>query len=168
MKLVSIVCVFLATTSVFAQKAPAGRAEFEAMYKFAQKAFEAKNLKPLEATLTADFTETAMGRTMNRKDSIAGLKQFLGMFKTLRCMFTMTSWTSNGARATTTDKVHFWGTMIGPDKKTHKVDATRTETMTWVKSGKRWMIKHIEAKNEKMLMDGKPMPIGKPGTGKSK
>lgn len=167
MKFGSMVCVFLAASCVFAQRAPTGRAEFEAMYKFAQKALEAKDVKTLESAMTADFTETSMGRTMNRKESVAGLKQFLGMFKTIRCSFTMTSWTGAGSRATTTDKVHFWGTMIGPDKKSHKIDATRSETMTWVKSGKRWMIKRIVAKNEKMLMDGKPMPMGKPGTGKS-
>jgi hypothetical protein len=141
------------------------KAMFAAMYAQAANAFDHKDIKGLSGGMTSDFTETAMGKTMNRADSLKGLKQFIGMFATIHCKFDMKSCTVNGNTATTMDSVHLWGT-TAMDKKTHKagkLDATRDETFTWTKSKGRWWVKSIVASNEKMLLNGKPMPMGPPG-----
>ena len=144
--------------AAFAQKGD-DKATFAAMYKQAEKAFETKNVKMLQGWMTPDYTEGAMGKTMNAQQAMKDLQQFFGMFKTLHMKFVVHSVKVNGNMATTTDTGHLWGdsSMVDPkSKKSHKVSASRDETMTWVKMGNRWAVKKIVATNEKMMMDGKP------------
>jgi ketosteroid isomerase-like protein len=141
------------------------RAMFAAMYKQAEKAFENKDADGITAGMTPDFSETAMGRTRKGKDAKDDLKQFLAIWKTIHCNFTMNSCKVSGNTAMTNDSVHLWGTgkMNPQAKKDQKIDATRNEAMTWTKVGGKWMVKSIVATNEVIKVDGKKLDFSKMG-----
>ena len=162
MKSLAAVTVLALCTVGFAQKGPKADAVIPAMFKQAEKAFEAKNTDAISKGTTADFTETSMGKTAKKAESMKGLKQFLGMFKTVHCKYTMTSLKSKGNSATTTETIHLWGDSM-PDPKTHKsgkIDASRNQTCNWVLQGGHWLVKSMVATNEKMTLNGKPMMGG--------
>jgi hypothetical protein len=139
-----------------------GRATFAAMYKRAEAMFAKKDAKGISMGMTADFTETIDGRKANKDQSAKGLQQFMGMFQTLTCKFNMKSCKVNGNTAVTKDTVHLSGPASAADPKTHKrakIDATRDETFTWVKQGGNWMVKSITASHQKIMINGKLMPM---------
>jgi hypothetical protein len=153
----------LLCTCSFAQHAkPDSKATFSGLYKQAEAIFAKKDAKALYAGLTNDFTETINGRTMKKEQSRNGLQQFMNMFQTLHCKFTIKSCTIVGRTAMTKDSVHLWGPSSRLDPKTHKrgtIEATRDETFTWVKQNGRWMVRGIGATNQKILVNGKAMPM---------
>jgi hypothetical protein len=163
---VAISCAALLCAGAFAQHAPKAkgdaRATFVAIYQRAEQMFHKKDVKGLYAGMTADFTETIMGRKLNKEESMKSLQQLMGMFQTLNCKFTLKSAEMKGATTVTKDSVHISGPSSQTDPKTHKrtkIDATRDETFTWVKLGGRWMLKSIVATNQKIMLNGKAMPM---------
>ena len=156
-----IVAAALIVSGAVGQGKGSDRATFETMYNQAERQFAKKDVAAITKSMTPDFTETSMGQTMNKAQAVKGLKQFLGMFTTVKCELTIKSCKVNGNTAVVTNSAHLWG-MGMPDPKTkklHKVDATRGEECTWVKVKGQWMLKHIKGSNEKMMMDGKAMPM---------
>lgn len=139
-------------------------AQFVAIYKHMEALFESKNADDLYKGVAPGFTEYTMGRTVKKDQSLKGLKQFMGMFTTLHCKFTMRKCQVKGNTATTTDAAHLWGdgTMDMKTRKPHKIDATRNETFTWVKIGGKWMAQSLRASDERISVDGHPMPMAVP------
>jgi len=161
MKSVTITTAVLAIACAFGQgtKSANSQAMFAGMYKQAEMMFSTKNVQGLQSIMTPNYTETDMGRTMNGKESAAGLQQFLSMFKTLHCHFVMHSVKVSGNTAVTTDTGHMWGTSTMIDSKTkkpHRLTAQRDDTMTWTMVKGHWMVSKIVGSNDKMTMDGKP------------
>jgi ketosteroid isomerase-like protein len=156
-----IVAAALIVSGAVGQGKGSDRATFEKMYNQAEAQFAKKDVAAITKSMTPDFTETSMGQTMNKTQAVKGLKQFLSMFTTVKCELKIKSVKVNGNTAVVTNSAHLWG-MGMPDPKTkkpHKMDATRGEECTWVKVKGQWMLKHIKGSNERMLMDGKPMPM---------
>src|SRR5689334_11124363 len=84
-----IAAMALGMTTCFAQKGATAEKAIPPMFKQVEKLFEAKNADGIAKGMTSDFTETSMGQKVDRAKSLAGLKQFLGMFKTVHCKLTL-------------------------------------------------------------------------------
>lgn len=116
---------------------------------------------------TSDFTMTEMGRTANKAQSLAEMKQMGQMVKSMKgSMKLLTAKVVDGKGiATTYGKYH---SVMKPDQtgKSHTMDLEIWYTETWVKSGNGWKIqKMVATKPGKMLMDGKPMDPSMMGGG---
>ena len=59
------------------------------------------------------------------------------------------------------------GTMMGPDKKSHKIVAVMTSKDTWVKTKGGWKMSSMTVVSSKMTSDGKPFNPGGPTPAKA-
>jgi hypothetical protein len=134
------------------------------------KAFKTADVKFFETISTADFTETEMGQTVNKKQAMDQMKAMNKMGKVTECSFKVLSAKAANGKGTATTEGH--STMVvKPTKKgdkshTMKVDMWYVEN--WVKAGNGWKIKSLTMDPKhpmKMTMDGKPMDPSKMGGG---
>jgi ketosteroid isomerase-like protein len=160
-----MLAVLAAVTMAFADSAADFRKFMRAEGPKVMKAFKNKDIKYFENTSTSDFTYKEFGKpASSKKDSLAGMQMMFGMMQSIDPSFTMHTVKVSGNTATVTLTSRMKGKMMGPDKKTHKMDATTYEKETWVKQGNTWKLKKIEeTKKSKMLMDGKPFDPSKMG-----
>ncbi len=128
------------------------------------KAIETKNYKFFEAISAPDFTETDMGKTFNRKQAMAQMKQEMSTVKSSTCKFKLLSSNVSG----NVGNANTFGSMTMVIKPMKKGDKNHTMHMdvwmkeTWVKSGNGWKIQHLEeAKPSKVTRDGKPFDPSK-------
>ncbi len=135
----------------------------------AKKAFNSKDLKFFETTAAPDFVEKSMGKTVNRQQSMANMKQMFAGAKSMNCWFELQSASAKGGvgiAMTHSRMTAIMNPMKKGDKKTHAMKGEGWTKMTWVKMGKTWKLKMIEdAKPSKMTMDGKPFDPSKMGGG---
>ena len=167
-RLVSVVfAAAVVVGSAFAHDANADFKKFlTGMLPKVVKAFETKNVKFFDSISTADFTETEMGKTMNKAESMAGMSQMFKSAKTIKCSFKLDSSSVKGDTGTAMTSGRMTAIMnpTKPKGKPSTMVADMWMKETWVKDGKGWKIKHIdEAKPSKMTMDGKPFDPSKMG-----
>jgi hypothetical protein len=133
-----------------------------------EKAFANKDLSFFEKSSTDDFSESHGGQNMNKKDSMASLKQFFGMAKSISCKYDLVSASAKGNTGNAV--MHSKMTaMIAPMAMKGKAKAKAQkwvmeswESQVWVKSGKTWKLKTLgDAKPMKMSVDGKSMDPAK-------
>ena len=167
-----LIIIFSLAVSAVALARPDATADFKKFLmsegQKSMKAFADKNIKYFETMSTADFTMTERGQKMDKKSSMAGLKQWFGMMKSIKASFKLTSAKSDGKTgvATMTSTMVGWTKPTANDKKSHKMEMTGYEKQTWVKKGSSWKLKSIEeAKPGKMTMDGKPFDPSMMGGG---
>ncbi|HTQ08862.1 MAG TPA: nuclear transport factor 2 family protein [Fimbriimonadaceae bacterium] len=134
-------------------------ADWQKMYDQAEQAFDRKDADSVFSYTTADFKMKMGGHTMTKQESLASMKQWFSMMKTLHASLKVVKATGSATSATVVDNFRNTGQMIDP--KTHKpgqfVDVG-TETLSWVKIKGKWMIKSLVTNNEKMTLNGKPLP----------
>lgn len=137
------------------------KADWQKLYDQAEKYFEKEDVNGLFSSMTPNFTMTSMGQTMNLKQSKEGLKQFFSMVEGLKCEFNVTKFTQNGNSATVTQKYNNVGRMMNPaTKKMGKFTDQGSETLTFVYTKGKWMVKKIVVNESKMTLDGKPFMPG--------
>lgn len=120
-------------------------------------AFAKMDVKFFEDWTTDDFTETMMGRTSTKKESMANMRMQLGMTKSMTAKFkVLSSKASKGSGISMTHGVIAMFTKpSGQDKKSHKWEMEVWEKQTWVKVGNAWKLKKLEeAKPMKLKVDG--------------
>lgn len=134
-----------------------------------EMAFKKEDISFFEKTSTDDFSETQMGTKSNKKEALAGLKQFFGMVSNINCKYDLISATSDGK--TGNAEVHSVmtclmggaapkGSKMKP--KAQKMEMEMWEKQVWVKQGKMWKLKSIaDAKPMKMKVNGKAMDPAK-------
>jgi len=140
--------------------------EFKAFMKATipklEKAFDTMDLGFFDKISTADFTDKANGQQTKKAEMLAQMKQQFAMTKTLKSNFKLLSTKASGntgvamtwAKATMTTKPQ-------GKEKSHTMVVEMWEKQTWVRDGKSWKIKLLEAtKPVKMTMDGKPSKMG--------
>lgn len=135
------------------------KAYLTAMIPKAERAFNSMDSKFFAATTTADFTEVEMGKTYNKKQSLAEMKQMSSACKSISCSLKLMSVKASRSTGTALTSMHMVAVMKpqGKDKKAHTMVMDSWETETWVRVGKIWKLKHLqETKPSKMTMDGKP------------
>ncbi|MBI5706332.1 MAG: nuclear transport factor 2 family protein [Armatimonadetes bacterium] len=123
-----------------------------------EKAFAKMDVKFFEDWTTDDFTETMMGRTSTKKESMANMRMQLMATKSMTAKFKVLS--SKAAKGTGISMTHGVIAMFTKpteqDKVSHKWEMEVWEKQTWAKVGNVWKLKRLEeAKPLKMKVDGK-------------
>jgi hypothetical protein len=137
------------------------KADWQKMYDKAEEYFNKKDADSIFKFMLPDGKMVMQGQEMSAKQAQAGMKQWFTMMKTLKCEITVTKASQNGNTATVSDMFKETGTMINPKtKKAGKYAGSGTETMTWVWTNGKWMIKKLVINSQTMTLDGKPMPMG--------
>ncbi len=138
-----------------------------AMYPKMVKAFRTKDIKFFSDAATPDFTETAMGRTMNRDEALANFGQMFQMVKSIdvKTKPSQLTFKADKGKGTVTGKWVYVG-MMKPDAKgkSHKLEATSYTRESWMKKGKDWMIYKMEdTKPGTVKIDGRVVDPSKMG-----
>lgn len=124
-----------------------------------ENAFRTKDAKYFETISTADFTEKGMGKTYNKKQSMAEMKSMYAQSKSINCSFKLLSTKVTGKLGIATTSAHMVAVMKPMKKgdKSHRLVMDMVQKETFVRQGGGWKVKMIEdSKPSKMTMDGKP------------
>lgn len=137
------------------------------VYEKVGKAFMKKDVKAFEAAtrpaMTKNFKCVQQGKTMNYTEMLADLRVTLGQLsKVTAAKASMVSAKEMGNKANSVSTHSISGTMVGPDKKSHKIEMRGTSNDTWVKEGKTWKMASMTWVKQSMTMDGKPFNPGAP------
>jgi hypothetical protein len=160
MKLLALtVLAVLATGVAIAQSF---RSQTEAVDRQICKAMMAKDFAKLEkilySTTTADFVYLENGQKQDRKTMIENMRQGIQSMKSLsKAQVKTVSVKETGDKAVASRQHVMEGTMMGPDKKDHKMSFSGVSQDLFVRVKGKWLIKRMEWRSQKMLMDGKPM-----------
>lgn len=113
--------------------------------------------KVVRPYLTADFKCTEQGQTMDYAQMLAGMKQSMTMMKHVtQASAKVQSCTEHGNMGKTSTHHVIIGTVLGEDKKTHKMVFNGQSNDTWVKQGGKWKMSTMVWAYQKMTRDGKP------------
>ncbi|MBL8048311.1 MAG: nuclear transport factor 2 family protein [Chthonomonas sp.] len=141
------------------------------------KAIKAKDVaafeKAVKPTVTKDFKYIEMGRTMDYKTMVSNMKMgFQMMDKVEKAEVKLISCKESGNKGTAVYVVDMVNTMMGEDKKVHKIGFKGKSTDMYVKVNGKWMCKQMTWTEVVMTMDGKPFDPSKmappANTGKGK
>lgn len=123
--------------------------------------------KVMKAHLTSDFVYEEAGQKMDFKTMFSQMKMGLSQMKTLtKVESKIISVKESGNNATAKVSHLQEGTMMMPDKKTHKMVFKGVSADTLRKEGGKWKMAKMTWEKSEMLMDGKPMDMSKMGGGK--
>ena len=144
------------------------RAQIEAMNKVAAKSILHKDLnafsKAIKPTVAPDFKYMENGTSQNFDQMVDHMKQGVGMMTKVtlaQAKILKLSQKGDAGRCSTVHIIE--GTMVGPDKKSHKLHVEGTSSDVYAKVGSKWLLKTMTFQNGKALMDGKPFNPGGPG-----
>lgn len=118
--------------------------------------------------VTADFKSKENGKWMTFKEMLTQMKMQMAMMKVNKCQAMVTKAMEKGNTGTTWTKHSMSGTMMTPDKKSHKITYAASSKDTWVKAGKGWKVSKMEWTDTHMTMDGKPFNPNAMGGGDHK
>ena len=125
-----------------------------------------QDYKSLAKLCTPDCTFTQFGQTMKLDQMVTMMKAQMTQMKDLKMSSTVTSCSVKGKTATCTTHDTSSATMIGADKKPHKITSDGTSKSVYVKSGGTWLMTSLKTVSEKDTMDGKPFnPASMAGNG---
>lgn len=144
------------------------KSEIEAVNKKVHAAFMKKDVKAFEAALkdrvTADFKHVENGVSQDFKTMCEQMKQGFAMAKKVIGSDTKVLSVKESGNSATATVVHkMTMIMTGPDKKDHKYEFSGTSTDQYKKIGGKWKMASMTWKEQKLLMDGKPMDMSKMG-----
>lgn len=116
--------------------------------------------------MTADFKYFENGQTMNYDQMVAQMKAgFVPGNKVTVAKTEILSMTEKGNAGAGKSRHTMMMVSKGPDKKQHTMMFQGISTDTFRKEGGVWKMATMNMKTEKMLMDGKPMPMAAPKSG---
>ncbi len=161
------IAISLVTLSSLAQ-AESARAEIERVNTSIGHAMVKKDFKGLDkimkSHMTSDFKYTEAGQTQTYDQMFANIKQGLGMYsKVTKAKATIKTFKQKGNSAWALTSHSMAGTVMGQDKKPHKMTFNGDAAETYVKQGKTWKMSKMEWGKNAMLMDGKPFDPSKMG-----
>lgn len=124
-----------------------------------EKAFAKMDAAFFDKVTTPDFTETMMGQTMTKQQSLANMKQQSQMMESCKAKFKLLSAKVVNGKGIAASKGSFVMVMKpmsqGAAKQTMTIDMQTQET--WVRSGGTWKLQRlVEVGKSKMTMNGKP------------
>lgn len=131
-------------------------------------AMKKKDFKALEkifkSTMTSDFKYEENGQTQNYDQMMAGMKMGLGQYTKLTEVWTkIVSLKETGSTGSGVMSHMMAGTIVGQDKKVHKMTFSGTSNDSFVKQNGKWKMSKMSWGSEKMTMDGKPFDPTKMG-----
>ncbi len=156
------------TSTVCLASADTLKASVTDMNKKVNAALKQKDMKAFVAatkgSTTKDFKYIENGKTMNFDTMVATMKT---SFASLKAVSSVTSTIKKieekGSKGTVWTEHMTIATMVGPDKKTHKMTMAGSSTSECVKEGKSWKVATMTWTNTAMTMDGKPFDMSKMG-----
>lgn len=130
------------------------------------KSMKAKDIamfeKAMKPSVTPDFKYIENGQTMNYKTMVENMKMgYQMMDKVTKVDIKVNSIKEMGTKGTAVYTVDMVSTMIGEDKKVHKMGFKGKATDVYVKSKGKWLCKSMTWSNVVMTMDGKPFDPSK-------
>lgn len=131
-----------------------------------EKAFNTKDIGYFQKNSTDDFVSKENGRTMNKKESLAQMKQMFGMAQAIKTNFKVVSSSVKGNLGTAMVEgdaiLHMKPMKAGEKGQTWQIHMWEKEV--WQKVGKTWKMKSIEqSKPPTMKIDGKVVDPTKMG-----
>ena len=126
-------------------------------------------VKLVKPGVTKDFKYSENGKSMNFDQMVATMRQSFATMKKVTAATTKTlalKVTGNTGVATSAHSMSV--VTMGPDKKSHTMTFTGTSSDHYRNENGTWKMSSMTWKNDKMLMDGKPMDMSKMGNAKSK
>jgi ketosteroid isomerase-like protein len=115
-----------------------------------------QDYKSLAKLCTPDCTFTQFGQTMKMDQMVSMMKAQMTQMKDLKMSSTVTSCSVKGKTATCMTHDKSSATLIGADKKPHKMTSSGTSKTVYVKTGGTWLMTSMKTVSEKDTMDGKP------------
>jgi ketosteroid isomerase-like protein len=129
----------------------------KAEYVKYMNAVKAKDMATLDSMMAPDFKMQMGKQTWNRKQSMDMMKQQLAMTKSFdKWDYTFGPVTRKGNMATGIVHEHTATTVMGQDKKLHKMTDTGASKSTFRRMGREWKVVNVVSMGGKMTMDGKP------------
>ena len=109
-----------------------------------ESAFDHKSVSFFDRISTADFTETEMGQTTTKAQSMNAMKMGNAQTKSMRAKFKLLSSSASGNTAHAMTYGHFDMVTVarGPKDKPHHMTMDMWDKETWVRSGKAWKLLH--------------------------
>jgi hypothetical protein len=118
-------------------------------------------VKAVKSGITSDFKYSENGREMSFDKMVDGMKQgFAMMSKMTRADAKLVSLKEKGNSATSMTSHHMAGVTMDAKKKSHKMVFTGTSAETYRKENGKWLMSSMTWKDQKITLDGKPMPMG--------
>ncbi|MHB8635498.1 MAG: hypothetical protein ACYC96_03385 [Fimbriimonadaceae bacterium] len=160
MKITAVAIAILAVSaSTFADSL---RATATRMGKLASAALAHKDFKAFDIAVrpcvTPGFRFTEMGHSMNFDRMVAEIKAGLSSLPNVSSSTSkILSCAEHGKTGTTTTTHRIVATMVGPDKKHHKLVSIGKSTDSWVKVGGVWKMSVMAWGAQTMTVDGKRM-----------
>lgn len=170
----TVICFVSLTALACVASADNLRAKIVAMDNAVASAMKKKDMKAMKAamapTVTKDFKyiETgpgaAGGKPQTFDEMVANMEMGFSTMKTIDKVETKLLSLSEKGNAATSKSSHLLaGTMVGPDKKSHKFAYSGTSIDTYRKEGGVWKMASMKWADMKMTMDGKPFDPMKAG-----
>jgi ketosteroid isomerase-like protein len=119
-----------------------------------------QDYKSLAKLCTPDCKFTQSGQTMSLDQMIAIMKPQMAQMKNVKMTSTVLTCSVNGKTATCTNHDKSSASIMGADKKTHKMTSDGTSRSVYVKSGNTWLMKSNSTIVSKDMVDGKPFNPG--------
>ena len=169
MKLFSASAVCLAL--VCCASAAGVKQEIDAANKQICDAMKKKDMalleKVMKANITSDFTYEEAGQKMDFKTMFTTMKAGIAQMKTLTKVEAKVISVKESGKTATAKVNHLQeGTMMMPDKKSHKMVFKGISTNVLRQEGGKWKMSKMSWDKTEMLMDGKPMDMSKMGGGR--
>ena len=162
-----LLTVTLAAVSLVAISSADLKSEVTAMNNKVTAAMMKGDMKTLESVMkggvTADFMYVEGGKSMNFSQMWTTMKASMSSMKCTMATAKMSGLKEKGKMGTGMESHHMMGTMMGKDKKTHKMSFDGTSTNTYVMVGKSWKMSKMAWGKSTMMMDGKPLDMSKMG-----
>jgi ketosteroid isomerase-like protein len=137
------------------------KSDITALYTKVAKAMKAKDINTILASGTPDFVSIEHGTKMNAKQSKEMMEAQFKMMKSIdEVNMKPTKIDVKGTTANVMSTFSMKATMAGQDGKAHKIVSSGSSKDIFVKTKKGWLMKSMESIDSKMMMDGKPMPMG--------
>jgi hypothetical protein len=157
-----LVITLLALISVSLVFGQTLRAQLESSDAKVLKAMKAKDMATIEKLFTAastkDFLYVENGQKQDMKTMLQNMKLgFQSMKKITKATLKTLTLKQTGDKAVSTRQHAMDGIMVGPDGKEHKMSFSGVSEDQYVRVKGKWLMKRMEWKSQKMLMDGKPM-----------
>lgn len=129
----------------------------KAEYVKYMKAVKAKDLSTLDGMMTPDFKMTMGKQVCDRKTSMTMMKQQLDMTKSIdKWNYKFGPMTHKGNIASGIVYEDTAMTVMGQDKKLHKMTGKGSSMSTFRKIGGVWKVASVKSMSDVMTMDGKP------------
>ncbi len=146
------VCVAIAQVSADAKK------QINTAYAAINAGMAKKDIGAVVKYFTPDYQDIDSGKTTNLATWKSSTEQLFKQSKSIKETYKPTEFKMSGKDVVVTSKVTIdIETIVGPDKKSHKMTGSATSKDTWTQVKTDWKCKKSETLSQKFAIDGTPL-----------